>query len=139
MPAAVEVCFPATMDGLTMALATIDQFRAARNLDADQIARMRVVAEELVSNTIKYGYGGACDRPIRLSLSADPVLSMVYEDEAEPFDPTLWRANAPLTVPGQGRREGRAGIDLVLGLSSAVGYMALPKGNRLIIQFGESP
>jgi anti-sigma regulatory factor (Ser/Thr protein kinase) len=113
----------------------MDQFRTARNLDAGALARARVVAEELISNTIKYGYRGECDRPIRLRLSAGPVLTMVYDDAAEPFDPTQWRPKPEWTILNPERPAGLRGIDLVLGLSSAVDYRALPDGNRLVITF----
>ena len=135
MPNELEVLIPATVSGLVTALATIDQFRAARNLDADAVTRARVVAEELISNTIKYGYRGECDRPIRLRLCTEPVLTLVYEDQAGPFDPTLWRPSKEWTAASRERREGRAGIALLLGLSSAAEYHRLPDGNRLVITF----
>ena len=135
MPNELEVLIHATVSGLITALATIDQFRATRNLRADSVARVRVVIEELVSNTIKYGYGGECDRPVRLRLCAEPVLTLVYEDEAEPFDPTLWRPNEEWTAASRERQEGRAGVALVLGLSSAVRYERTSDGNRLVITF----
>jgi anti-sigma regulatory factor (Ser/Thr protein kinase) len=135
MPTEIEFSFPATMSGLSSALATIEQFGTARNLNADDIARVRVVVEELASNTMKYGYGAECDRPIRLQLSAEPVLALVYEDLAGPFDPTLWRPKPEWAVSGRERPEGLAGIDLVLGLSSTVEYQATPDGNRLVMTF----
>jgi anti-sigma regulatory factor (Ser/Thr protein kinase) len=135
MPNAFEICIPATVSGLVTALATIDQFCAARNLNADSAARARVVAEELISNTIKYGYRGECDRPIRLRLRAEPVLTLVYEDQAGPFDPTRWRPDEEWTAASRERQEGRAGVALVMGLSSAAEYQRTPDGNRLVIAF----
>ena len=139
MPKDMEVCFPATMGGLTTALATIDQFGAARNLCADEISRARIVAEELITNAIKYGYGDASERPIRLRLSADPVLTLTYDDEAEPFDPTQWRPRKDAATARLEHREGRAGIDLVLGLSSTARYESRPGGNRLVLTFAPRP
>ena len=135
MPNELEVCIPATVSGLITALATIDQFRATRNLDADLVARARIVIEELISNTIKYGYRGECDRPIRLRLCAEPALTLVYEDQAGPFDPTLWRQNEEWTAASRERQEGRSGIALLLGLSSAAEYHRTPDGNRLVVTF----
>jgi serine/threonine-protein kinase RsbW len=134
-PTEVEVCFSATMDGLAIALTTIDQFRAARNLQRDEIARARVVAEELITNTIKYGYGGECERPIRMRLTAEPALTIVYEDEAEPFDPTHWRPQPEWELPSLERPDGLSGIVMVFGLSSSVDYQPQPAGNRLVITF----
>jgi anti-sigma regulatory factor (Ser/Thr protein kinase) len=128
----LEACFPATANGLADALRTIDQFRASWNLGADQGARACVIVEELFSNTIKYGYGGDCDRPIRLGLSTEPVFTIIYEDEAEPFNPLRWRPVADLSPADNRRPEGQAGIALVVGLSSSVEYHALPGANRLV-------
>ena len=128
----IEINIPATMRGLGAALAKIEQFCAARNLYSDQAARVRVVAEELITNTIKYGYRGESERPVRLRLRAGAVLTLIYEDHAPLFDPTLWRRETATAVP---RGEGRAGIDLILGLSSTVAHEGGPEGNRLTLTF----
>jgi serine/threonine-protein kinase RsbW len=135
MSTQIEVSFPATSSGLVSALATIDQFRALRNLGADETARVRIVAEELISNTIKYGYGGECDRRIWLRLDHEPVLTLTYDDEADPFDPTLWRPDEEWTVVSRERHEGRSGIALLQALSSSVAYHPRPGGNRLVVTF----
>ena len=136
--AEIEINIPATRIGLVTVLARIEEFAAARNLCGAAIARVRVVVEELITNTIKYGYGGECDRPIRLRLRAGPVLILVYEDEAPPFDPTLGRPEEdPVAMRLQGR-EGYAGIGLILGLSATAAYEAGPKGNRLTLTFASS-
>lgn len=133
--AEIEINITATRSGLATVLARIEEFAAARNLCADSIARVRVVVEELITNTIKYGYRGECDRPIRLGLRTGPVLTLIYEDQAPPFDPTLGR---PKKVSGAKRLHGRighAGVDLILGLSSTVAYEARPEGNSLTLTF----
>ena len=88
MPTDLEVSFPATTSGMVAALRTIEHSGVAWNLDADLIGRLSIIVEELFSNTIKYGYGQECDLPVRLRLAAIPVLTLVYEDDAAPFDPT---------------------------------------------------
>jgi anti-sigma regulatory factor (Ser/Thr protein kinase) len=128
----MEINIPATKRGLATALARIEEFRAARNLYDEQIARARVVAEELITNTIKYGHHGECDRPIRLRLRAGQALTMIYEDQAPQFDPLLWR---PPGDPVAERREGHAGINLILGLSSTVAHEGGPQWNRLTLTF----
>ena len=133
--AEIEINIPATRRGITTALERIEEFRAARNLSANQAARALIVAEELISNTIKYGYQGECERPVRLYLRAGRVLTLIYEDEAEPFDPTHWSHEEGASATRREGREGRAGVDLVLGLSSSVTYECLPGGNRLTLTF----
>ncbi len=82
LPAELEL--PATMEGLSAALDAVEQYCARMNRDL--VSRARIVVEELFSNTIKYGYGGESDHRVRLRLAADPVLTLVYEDDAPPFD-----------------------------------------------------
>jgi anti-sigma regulatory factor (Ser/Thr protein kinase) len=133
--AEIEINIPATRRGITTALARIEEFCAARNLSANQAARALIIAEELITNTIKYGYRGECERPVRLRLCAGPALTMIYEDEAAPFDPIHWNPGEDAASARRQGREGRAGIDLVIGLSSSAAYEGLPEGNRLILTF----
>jgi anti-sigma regulatory factor (Ser/Thr protein kinase) len=99
-------------------------------LPRDMISRLQIVVEELFSNTIKYGYGGECERPVRLRLRCAPPVELVYEDAAPPFDPTAWREN-PTPRGGVGRK----GIVLVLGLAESVRYERTGEGNRLTLRF----
>jgi serine/threonine-protein kinase RsbW len=132
----LDETFPAKTEGLHAALRAIEQFCAERNLDADLVSRARVIVEELFSNTIKYGYGGECDRPVRVRLTNDNVLRLTLEDEAAKFDPTRWRPDHPADVPADRQREGKAGIALVLGLATQVRYVACEKGNCIEITIG---
>lgn len=136
MPTVLEVSFPATTSGMVAALETIEHSGTAWNLGADLVGRLVIIVEELFSNTIKYGYGRECDRPVRLRLSAMPVATLVYEDDAAPFDPTAWRQE-DADVPPDQRPEGRAGIRMVLGLSASAVYRARDGGNCLVLTLGE--
>jgi len=138
MPTDLEVSFPATTRGLITALETIEHSGRAWNFGAEVIARLLIIAEELISNTIKYGYGRECDLPFRLRLSALPVPTLVYEDDAAAFDPTCWVHPDEHLAPDD-RPEGRAGIKMVLGLSGTATYLARPQGNCLVITFDQRP
>jgi len=135
MSNALELRIPATAAGLATALARIDQFQVGRNLDVGAVTQARLVVEELISNTIKYGYRGESDRPILLRLLGEPVLTLIYEDRADPFDPTVWRPPEAWTAANREEQEGRSGIALVIGLSSTIAYERVPDGNRLLITF----
>ena len=77
------------------------------------ISRTRIVVEELFTNTIKYGYRGECDRPVRLKLVIDPAIHLTFEDDAAHFDPTGWQPGGNSVAEDQ-RPEGQAGIPLIL-------------------------
>jgi anti-sigma regulatory factor (Ser/Thr protein kinase) len=129
----LDEIFPATTDGLHTALRAIEQFCAGRNLEANLVSRARIIVEELFSNTIKYGYGGECDRPVRVRLVEEGVLRLTLADEAAMFDPTRWRPEHPADLPADRRPEGKAGIALVLGLAAQVRYIPTESGNCIEI------
>jgi anti-sigma regulatory factor (Ser/Thr protein kinase) len=135
MASELSLSFPATMSGLTASMNAIDHTGDTWNLSPALVSRVRIVVEELFSNTIKYGYGGECDRPVRLHFTADSSLTLAYEDDAPPFDPTARALESDASIMDEDRPEGRAGIALVLGLCATAEYMLRPNGNRLIMTF----
>ena len=138
MASDLKMSFPATTDGLLAALETAERYGVAQALTTEQVSRVRIVVEELFTNTIKYGYGEECVRPVRLHFSADPVPTLIYEDEAPPFDPMAWLASEPAELPADQRPEGQAGIAMIAGLSSSVTYHPRPGGNRVMLTFADA-
>lgn len=123
---------PARRAGLQQALERLERHCALSAVPREMAMRLLVIVEELVTNTIKYGYGGECDRPVRLALAAAPDgLELAYEDEAPPFDPTRWSTALPA---GDQHPVGRTGIALVLGMVRAAHYEPRPGGNRLVLR-----
>jgi anti-sigma regulatory factor (Ser/Thr protein kinase) len=135
MASELKLSFPATMDGLIASLQAIDHAGTAWNLNTGLVSRVRLIVEELFSNTIKYGYGQECDRPVRLYLSTDTSLTVAYEDDATPFDPTVLARESDASIMDEGRPEGRAGIALVLGLCASAKYLPRASGNCLVMTF----
>jgi anti-sigma regulatory factor (Ser/Thr protein kinase) len=134
MTIGLKLSFPATTQGLLEALQAVDHAGAAWNLDAELVSRAQIIVEELFTNTIKYGYGGECDRPVRIYLQKNPAFTLTYEDEAPRFDPTRWRAE-DIDPAAEDRPEGKAGIMLIMGLSASARYMSRTMGNCLEVTF----
>ena len=132
MPADLVLDLSATTSGLHECLDRIEQSCAGWNLPRAMVARLRIVVEELYSNTIKYGYGAANRGPVRLRLRGKPTIELVYEDEAPPFDPTAWQPPADAAQLGG---VGQKGIALILGLAASARYERLPDGNRMTLGF----
>lgn len=125
MPGDLDLSVPATTRGLSQALKALEEVCGAGH---GLLARGRIVLEELFTNTIKYGYGGESERPVRLSVRVENALTLVIEDDAPWFDPTGW-----VPASGSPERVGQAGIAMVIGLSSQVSYQALANGNRVTV------
>jgi anti-sigma regulatory factor (Ser/Thr protein kinase) len=136
-PAALKLNCPANMAALHDALDAIEQACSAWKIDSALVSRARIVVEELFSNTIKYGYGAECERPVRLHLQARPELTLTYEDDAPPFDPFAWKAKQVELLPLEDRPIGQAGIAMVLGLSAHASYQRSNGANCLTVIFAE--
>jgi serine/threonine-protein kinase RsbW len=136
MPTELKLSFPATTSGMIAALEAIEHTGTAWTLEHDLLSRVRIVVEELFSNTIKYGYGEECDRPVRIHAHVGPPFSLTYEDEAAPFDPTRWKRPQDAEFAADDRQVGQDGIALVMGLSTTVHYAPKQPGNRLELAFG---
>jgi serine/threonine-protein kinase RsbW len=132
MSADLVLDLSATTTGLRGCLARIMESCTHAKVPRDTISRLQIVVEELFSNTIKYGYGGECDRPVRVRLRCALRVELIYEDAAPAFDPTAWREVSP-DAATPGGLVGRKGIALVLGLAESVRYERLPGGNRLTL------
>ncbi len=138
MASELSLSFSATMSGLVASLEAVDHAGAVWNLDPDLVSRVRIIVEELFSNTIKYGYGLECERPVRLRFSTGPSVTLTYEDDAPPFDPTARARETNASIADAERPEGRAGIALVLGLCAGAHYEPRPDGNCLVMTFPSS-
>ena len=134
-PEPIDLQYAATMAGLFAASQAIEQACKKWKTDAALVPRVLIVVEELFSNTIKHGYGGECPRPVRLRLQPSPRLTIIYEDDAPPFDPTRWKSPNNQAPPLAMRPEGQAGIAMVMGLCASAAYQRQEHGNRLVVTF----
>ena len=133
----LEITTAARLTALLSCSEHVGHACASANLDPDMIARARIVLEELFLNTIRYGYGGECERPVRLALhrGRGMALTLVYEDAAPPFDPVAWRERPERAFAADDHREGEAGLDLMFGLASSLDYETTGAGNRVTVSF----
>ncbi len=121
---------PARAAGLQQALARIEGWCAAQGLPRALALRLLIVVEELFTNSVKYGYGAECDRPVRLALApAGAGVELAYEDEAPPFDPTTGGARCPSR-----RRARSAAASPWCSAWRAAAYEPRPGGNRLVLR-----
>lgn len=103
------------------------------SLGRDTAARLCVVLEELITNTLTYAYPdrGRHDIAIRLELDR-AELTMVYEDDGLPFNPLIVAA-PDFETPIEQWPIGRLGIHLVRRLVDRTSYERARSRNRITL------
>ena len=112
----------------------VAHFAEEQGLSEDVVFGMNVALDEMLSNTIKYGYADDAIHEIHVRLSvAGPLLVAEIEDDAQPFDPC---AAAPVNVdaPLEERKVGGLGIHIVRNLCVDVAYTRVDGRNRLVMK-----
>lgn len=108
-------------------------FIEANGIGAEAVYAANLVIEEMVTNTLKYGYNDGAAHEILLRVELLPQrLLLVLEDDAHEFNPL----NAPkpnLHLPAEQRTPGGLGILLVRKFAEDVRYERRDGRNYLIV------
>ncbi len=102
------------------------RFASSQHLNADDLARLCIVVEELVANL--YDHGGLTEQDeVELRFASEPDgIRVTIVDPGTPFDP--WAAPRKIGRPERG---GGVGIDIVRTWAQFVSYRSSADGNRL--------
>lgn len=107
---------------LTRVSESVDDFCAAHDLPADCGFKLNIALEELLTNTISYGYDDAQRHEIALDIAIEgDVLVAELSDDGQPFDP-LQAPPPDLDSPIEERRIGGLGVHLVKSMMDDVAY-----------------
>jgi anti-sigma regulatory factor (Ser/Thr protein kinase) len=106
----------------------VDSFGAEHAIPQRAIVNLNVCLDELLNNTISYGYSdqNAHDITVELSLAGDTLLSAEISDDGAPFDP---REAAPPSFDGT---IGGLGVHFVRTLMDEIAYARV--GNRNVVK-----
>lgn len=119
---------PALMGALDDLERCLDRWGGDTN--ARYVARLAV--EELVTNTVKYGYGDGKEHRILIRARPDDqVFRIVLEDDGHEFNPILAPEPDP-NLPLQERRPGGWGLSLVRRLVAGLEYER--RGGRNVVR-----
>lgn len=125
-----EISLPARQENLAALLAWVEEQARRAGMDGAG-GRIRLVVEELFTNTLHHGHGGETDAPVSLSVTVDAIgIRLHYRDCAPPFDLT---AAPPL--PPDSSRLGGVGLNLVRRLADACRYCYDAGCNRVELEF----
>ncbi|HET6267525.1 MAG TPA: ATP-binding protein [Acidobacteriota bacterium] len=109
----------------------IMKFCLENNVEEEAGMDIRLAVEEVVSNTIKYGYEDAGIHFIRLHVTRDTQeVLLEIEDDGEAFNP-LEASKPDLTLPAENRPKGGLGIYLMNSVMDRVEYERVNTKNIL--------
>lgn len=119
-------CTVVGRDAVSQATVAARAFGEAQWLSEDELARLCIIVEELLTNL--YEHAGLTEQhEVRLTLQSEVGgIRMVITDPSPPFDPRLKQGASQ-----QPERGGGAGIDIVRAWAEFVDYCATKDGNRL--------
>ena len=120
--------FPARMDAFPALAAFAETACRQAGLATGDVLRVRLLLEELFTNTVHHGHRGGSDGPVEVALEPAPgKITIVYEDTAPTFDPL---ASPPGNDSGAAAA-GRLGLVLVRGMAHDLMYERVEGRNRL--------
>lgn len=133
MTADEQRLYRARMSSLDEALGFVEAFCGANGVVRDDMLRLRLIVEELFTNSVEHGHGGDCDSPIAVALAAAAdAVRLDYADEAAPFDPLQHlQAEGDAAAASPSARVGGLGLRLVTRLAASVDYAREDGRNRL--------
>jgi serine/threonine-protein kinase RsbW len=117
----------------------VEKFGAAHGIPQAAINDLNVCLDELLNNTISYGYDDQAPHSIAVDLTlAAGLLTADIKDDGKPFDP---RKSTPKPSRGtiQSRAVGGLGLHFVKTLMDEVGYIRMGRNNvvRLVKRLRE--
>lgn len=124
-----------SLGGIKAAAGDLERFSAENHLDASAVWPFQVSLDEMLSNTVRCGYGdapGEHEIEVRFHLS-DGLLEVVLIDDGAPFNP-LEAKEPDTTQPLEERAGGGLGIFLVRRLMDEVRYERLEGRNVLTLR-----
>lgn len=112
----------------------VDEFKAGHGLSDEDADAIHVVLDEILSNSIRHGLGGAPSHAIAVTLAlSQGEIVVEVEDDGMAFDPSV--AAAPVLAPTlDERKEGGLGLAFVRGLTNTIEYRRIDGRNRLVLR-----
>lgn len=124
-------------DSLSTALDQLEAFLQSADASLKLTYTARLVLEELLTNTIKYGYDDSDAHPLHVDVCLGPPATMRIEDDGRPFDPTAQAPPATLDASIEDRPIGGLGLHMVRAQTAALHYARQDGVNRLDVVFLE--
>jgi anti-sigma regulatory factor (Ser/Thr protein kinase) len=113
---------------------SVDLYCDANGVPADAAFNINVVLEELLMNTISYGFTDAQPHEIAVTIAKDrDTIAVEISDDGQAFDP-LQAATPDLDAPLAERRIGGLGIHFVKTMMDTVEYRRADGRNHVTLR-----
>jgi serine/threonine-protein kinase RsbW len=133
MAESLTIEVPNTRDAIAPASAQAEHWLLSHSPSVQTLNLLLTAIEELVLNSIEYGYDDSDPHTISLVLSIDrETLTITVIDGGRPFDP-LAAPPPDLSLPVLARPVGGLGLYLLRQLSDQVSYERRDGANRLTL------
>jgi serine/threonine-protein kinase RsbW len=111
----------------------VEAFGNLNNVPETAIAHVNLALDELITNTISYGFDGPGPHRLVVTLHCgDGLISVELLDSGRPFDPFV-RDDPDITQPIESRPTGGLGIFLVRKVMDHVDYRHVNGQNRVTL------
>lgn len=124
----------ALMENLDVSIEFVMENLRDINTTKKLMTEVRLICEEVLINTISYGYEGETGK-MRVGYEVDrdcQVITLVFENDGSPFDPTQ-KEDPDVTLDIMSRNIGGLGIFMVKKLSDRITYARENGSNVLTI------
>ncbi len=117
----------------------VEAFGEAHRLDESRVYALNLALDELVTNSVSYGFDGVAAPRIEITLwISGKLLVLKFTDNGRRFDPTE-RAEPDLSAPLEDRPAGGLGLYLVRTFADRVTYQFIDGENRLTLEHNYAP
>ena len=116
------------LNDLPEVAAATTEFLKSNGASSEVIFAANLAIEEMVSNTIKYGYTDRFEHPIEIELLLQAnALEIEIRDDGRPFDPCSYPT--PHSPPSNDERAGGLGIHFVRNILDGFNYVRHERQN----------
>lgn len=116
------------------AMELVDQFQVHHGLADEDANALHVLLDEILSNSIRHGLGGAASHEIAVTLElSEGEIMVAVEDDGIAYDPTQ-AAPPVLTGTLEERKAGGMGLAFMRSLTHSIEYRRMEGRNRLVLR-----
>ncbi len=129
-----QITINSRIEDLQQVNSLLNKYISTHALQESLLFSTQLIAEELIVNTINYGYDGDVEQSISLLLSHNSQhITMTFIDRGKEFNP-LEQGEARLGIPKEDEAVGGLGVHLIKEMSDLCHYEYVLGENRFTVK-----